>query len=116
MKIKIIGAGSIGNHLAQASRRMGWQVTVVDRDPEALRRMEEEIYPKRYGSWDASIELFTSDKEPRGGFDIIMIGTPPDTHMQLALQALDEKPKVLQIEKPLCTPSLVGLKEFQEKL
>lgn len=116
IKIKIIGAGSIGNHLAQAARRMGWDVTVVDRDSEALRRMREEIYPKRYGAWDEAIRLFTSAEEPKGGFDIIAIGTPPDVHMKLALAALDERPKVLQIEKPLCTPSLEGLKEFEQKL
>jgi predicted dehydrogenase len=112
MKVKIISAGSIGNHLAQASRRMGWDVTVVDIDSAALRRMREEIYPKRYGAWDNAIQLATSDQEPRGGFDIIMIGTPPDVRMRLALRALEEKPKILQLEKPLCTPSLDGLEAF----
>ncbi|MBI2055011.1 MAG: Gfo/Idh/MocA family oxidoreductase [Candidatus Sungbacteria bacterium] len=112
MKIKIIGAGSIGNHLAQASRRMGWDVVVVDKDSEALRRMKEDIYPKRYGAWDETIQLFTSDKEPRGGFDIIAIGTPPDARMKLALAALREEPKILQLEKPLCPPTLDGLQEF----
>ena len=46
MKVKIIGAGSIGNHLAQASRRMGWDVLVVDVDPKALGRMKNENFPK----------------------------------------------------------------------
>lgn len=112
MKVKIIGAGSIGNHLAQASRRMGWDVVVIDRDPEALRRMKEEIYPKRYGKWDEAIQLLTSDKEPKGGFDIICVGTPPDVRIQVAFAALQEKPKILQLEKPVCTPSLKGLDEF----
>lgn len=112
LKTKIIGAGSIGNHLAQAARRMGWDVTVVDNDPEALRRMKEEIYPKRYGTWDENIKLSTSAEEPKGGFDLICVGTPPDSHIKLALAALKEKPKVLQIEKPLCTPTLEGLNEF----
>lgn len=113
-KVKIIGAGSIGNHLAQAARRMGWEVTVVDCDPEALKRMKEEIYPKRYGAWDESIQLFTSQEEPRGNFDIICIGTPPDVRMKLAKKALAEKPKILQLEKPLCPPLLDGLKDFLE--
>lgn len=111
-KVKIIGAGSIGNHLAQASRRMGWEVVVVDRDPAALRRMKEDIYPKRYGSWDETIQLFTTDQEPKGGFDIICIGTPPDVRMPLVLSALSEKPGILQLEKPLCTPLLEGLDAF----
>lgn len=112
MNVKIIGAGSIGNHLAQAARRMGWSVTVTDTDPEALRRMKEEIYPKRYGTWDDSIVLKTAQEEPKGGFDIICLGTPPDVRMQLALAALSEKPKILQLEKPLCAPSNEGLGAF----
>lgn len=111
-RVKVIGAGSIGNHLAQASRRMGWDVVVIDRDPEALRRMKEEIYPKRYGAWDEAIQLFTSDQEPKGGFDVIFLGTPPDVRMKLALSALMEKPRVLLLEKPLCSPTLDGLDEF----
>ncbi len=112
MKVKILGAGSIGNHLAQASRRMGWDVTVVDPDPTALERMKSDLYPKRYGAWDPVIELFTTGTEPRGGFDIIMIGTPPDVRMKLALAALEENPRLLHLEKPLCTPFLEGVDEF----
>ncbi|MEK7644499.1 MAG: Gfo/Idh/MocA family oxidoreductase [Patescibacteria group bacterium] len=113
--MKIIGAGSIGNHLAQACRRINWEVTVVDRDEEALRRMREDIYPKRYGSWDESIKLSKSSEEPKGGFDVIFIGTPPDTHLAIAINCLEEDPKILHIEKPLCTPSLEGLVELKEK-
>lgn len=112
MKVKVIGAGSIGNHLAQASRRMGWDVVVVDTDPAALQRMRDDIYPKRYGAWDNTIQLVTPDQEPKGGFDVIFIGTPPDVRMKLALAALEEKPRLLHLEKPLCTPLLEGLDEF----
>src|SRR3989338_2800416 len=114
--VKVIGAGSIGNHLAQASRRMGWDVVVTDNDPKALERMKNDIYPKRYGAWDDSIKLFTPGKEPKGGFDIIMIGTPPDVRMKLALEALEEKPKLLHLEKPLSTPDLGEVKEFEKSL
>ena len=48
VRTKIIGAGSIGNHLAQASRRAGWSVEVVDTDTVALRRMKEDIYPPSF--------------------------------------------------------------------
>ena len=37
-RVKVIGAGSIGNHLSNASRRLGWQVDLVDNDPKALER------------------------------------------------------------------------------
>ena len=115
MKVKIYGAGSIGNHMAQASRRMGWDVVVADRDVSALERMKKDIYPSRYGSWDNAIELFEVGKEPKGNFDIICIGTPPDMRMHLAKEALAEKPKILQLEKPLCTPTLEGLDEFLDE-
>ncbi|TSC56053.1 MAG: hypothetical protein Greene041679_546 [Parcubacteria group bacterium Greene0416_79] len=112
MKVKIIGAGSIGNHLAQASRRMGWNVVVVDTDPAALRRMREEIYPVRYGAWDSTITLVTPDKVKKGSFDMIMIGTPPHVRMKLALEALKEAPKILQLEKPLTMPFDPDLRRF----
>jgi predicted dehydrogenase len=112
IKTKIIGAGSIGNHLAQACRRMGWSVAVVDADSNALERMRTDIYPKRYGAWDEEIKLFTADKAPRGGFDIIFVGTPPHVRMSVALEMLKEKPRVLQLEKPLCAPFDKNLKKF----
>ena len=116
MRVKIYGAGSIGNHHIQAFRSVGAEVTVVDRDPEALRRMREEIYPSRYGAWDEAIIQVESKDEPTGGFDVIIIGTPPHTHMAVAIKAITEDPKVLQIEKPICTPDLSGLREFVEAM
>lgn len=116
MKVKIYGAGSMGNHLGQASRRAGWDVTIVDKNPEMLRIMKEEVYPARYGAWDPEIKLYTLEDEPKGGFDIIMIGTPPDTRAKLALGALQENPKAIQLEKPLFTPGLEGVEEFLEEL
>lgn len=103
MKVLVVGAGSIGNHLAQASRRMGWNVTVTDTDPEALRRMQEDIYPARYGAWDDGIVLkdVTGYQPGVGEFDVIMIGTPPDSHAALAMKALALKPALLHVEKPL---------------
>lgn len=112
MKVKIIGAGSIGNHLAQASRRMGWDVTIVDVDEKALLRTKNELYPVRYGAWDNAITLATPDKVKKGDFDIIMIGTPPQVRMKLALEALKEGPKILQLEKPLTMPFDPALRAF----
>jgi predicted dehydrogenase len=106
--VKVIGAGSIGNHLANASRRLGCEVVVCDTNRDALERMQQQVYPGRYGSWDDDIQLFESGEAPVGGFDLICIGTPPDSHMTLAQKALLERPKALQIEKPLCPPDLNG--------
>lgn len=111
-RVKVIGAGSIGSHLSQAARRMGWEVSVVDADPKALERMKNEIYPARYGAWDSAIKQYTPDKAPKGGFTLICIGTPPHVRMTLALEVLKESPKVLQLEKPLCAPFDKNLAKF----
>ena len=113
-RAKIYGAGSVGNHLAHAARRLGWQVSVCDVDDAALRRMKEQIYPDRYGRWDDDIELCTNEAAPRGNFDVIMIGTPPDSHLPLALEVLEEDPGALLIEKPLCSPTLDGAQALFE--
>lgn len=113
--VKIIGAGSIGNHLAQASRRMGWDVSICDTDPAALKRTQNEIYPARYGAWDDRINLFTLDEVPKGKFDFIIIGTPPDSHFRLAIDILkNESAKGMLIEKPLCKPDLEDAEELFE--
>lgn len=105
MKVLVVGAGSIGNHLTQASRRMGWDVVVIDTDPFALKRMCEDIYPQRYGAWDEDVTLVEAGKflPGVGEFDIIMIGTPPDSHAALIYWALALEPMLLHVEKPLCT-------------
>lgn len=114
-RIKIYGAGSIGNHLAHASRRMGWSVTVCDVSSAALERMQYEIYPTRYGQWDSAIRLYLNAEAPTGVFDHIFIGTPPEHHLPLALRSLDESPTTIIVEKPVCPPSLVGAQELWER-
>lgn len=116
MQVKIIGAGSIGNHLTQAARRMGWAVTVVDADSKALTRMREDIYPTRYGKWDPEIRQYVAGQEPRGGYDIIMIGTPPHVRLSVALEAIKENPKILFLEKPLTFPFDPALKKLSVQL
>ena len=113
-RVKIHGAGSVGNHFAHAARHLGWDVTVCDVSDAALDRMKNDIYPSRYGEWDEAIQLFNGDTAPIGGFDMIVIGTPPESHLPLAMQALHESPKALLIEKPLCPPSLEGAQEVYE--
>jgi predicted dehydrogenase len=115
MKAKVFGAGSIGNHLSNALRVLGHDVILCDVDPEALRRTKTDIYPARYGRWDDSIELCLVDEAPRGGFDLIIIGTPPDSHMEVALCALEEAPKAILIEKPVCTPAIEGANDLLDR-
>ena len=84
--VKIYGAGSIGNHLSNACRKKGWSVHVCDKDPEALIRMKNDIYPSRYGHWDENIKLsLNSEIDMDSYFDIVIIGTPPESHIPIAL-------------------------------
>jgi predicted dehydrogenase len=116
MKIKIIGAGSIGNHMAHASISLGHNVVMCDIDEKALLRTKKNIYPSRYGKWDDKIELFKLGQEPKNCFDIIIIGTPPHTHIDLALIFAEEKPKAILVEKPLCEPYNKKINKLQSLL
>lgn len=114
-RVKIYGAGSIGNHLANAARRLDWLVTLCDIDSAALERAQTEIYPGRYGKWDPEIELALADETAGTGYDLIIVGTPPDSHIKLAMAALEQNPSAILIEKPLSTPDLLGLAELQDQ-
>lgn len=113
--VKIYGAGSIGNHFAFAFRKRKWNVTVFDVDKKALLRMKKNIYPSRYRKWDSKINLLNKDDKLH--YDLILIGTPPDTHLKIANKILkDSPPKLLHIEKPFCTPDFKNLGLFLEIL
>ena len=105
MRVRIYGAGSIGNHLAHASRHLGWSVTMCDISQEAIQRTRELIYPSRYGKWDSEIAICTVEQLVKKPADLIIIGTPPDSHFELAMEAIAERPKGVLIEKPLAGPS-----------
>lgn len=113
INVKICGAGSIGNHLAYACRSRGWDVLICDVDHAALKRTREEIYPSRYGVWDEGIRLELVNKLKQEKFDLVIIGTPPDTHIKVALDILEkDPPRCMLIEKPLATPSLEGCEDL----
>ncbi len=116
LSVKVYGAGSIGNHLAHASRSLNWNVDVVDIDPKALERMKYKIYPMRYKKWDKKIGLFKLGEEKKNNYDIIIIGTPPESHLKLALNALNESPKAILVEKPLSEPNLKKIQSFKESI
>ncbi len=97
-KVKIFGAGSIGNHLSNAARALGWAVDLCDVDEAALERTKTQIYPSRYGKWDDEIRLFKNAEAPKEGYDMIFVGTPPDSHIPLAREAIEEKPRAVLVE------------------
>ena len=102
-KVLIIGAGSIGNHLAFACRQKNWDVTMMDIDQKALDRTREMIYPSRYQKWDLEIKLEIYNlRSIHEDTDLVIIGTPPNSHIQIAYEVIKGiKPKVILIEKPL---------------
>ena len=112
--VKVLGAGSVGNHLSHAARSLGWKVDLCDIDEAALARTKDEIYPARYGAWDPEIRLLRADEAPIGGYDLIIVGTPPDCHVDLAIAAVRERPRTVLVEKPLCTPDLDGAQALHE--
>lgn len=109
---KVIGAGSIGNHLTHALRNLGVQVTIVDVDKDALERTRNVIYPERYGSFDTSITLTHPDDVGDTSFDLCVIGTPPDSHVEIATRELTLGHRALLIEKPLASPGVDILRQF----
>ena len=113
LKVKIIGAGSSGNHYAYACRKKGWEIVLSDNDPEALKRTRNEIYPDRYGRWDEGIRLINSNEDMERSCDIVILCTPPDTHIQLAKEiVMTSSPKILLIEKPLKLQNLLDARSF----
>jgi predicted dehydrogenase len=105
-KVLIFGSGSIGNHLANACRKIKFSVFVTDISPIALLRMKNEIYPTRYSKWDNKIQLvdYTEVFKLKKKFDLILIGTPPATHCSLMKKILDNLTfEKLMIEKPFTT-------------
>lgn len=110
------GAGSIGTHHAQALRRAGAEVDVIDPDSSALERMRLNLYPNRYGAWDPNIGLYAPGDEP-GGYDLLISGTPPDVRNMATLDVLGRhNPELVLLEKPLCSPNLKGLDDLVEEL
>ena len=108
--VKIFGAGSIGNHLANAFVTNGHKVILSDIDNNALQRSRNETYINRYGSWNENIKLMLSDDIFNIDSDIVFIGTPPEFHIPIAIKVLESNPpKLILIEKPLCTPNLNDL-------
>ena len=104
-KILIFGAGSIGNHMSYACSKLGYCVYVTDKDPNALTRMKNKIFPKRYKKWKKNIKLtYTKDLiSLKEKFDLIIIGTPPKSHLNLYnFCKKNFKFDKLLIEKPLC--------------
>ena len=103
-KILIFGAGSIGNHMAFAGTNLGYEIYITDINFSALKRMKDYIYPKRYKKWNDNIKLISYEKvfKLNNFFDLVIIGTPPDSHVELANKTSKHLHcKNILIEKPI---------------
>ena len=115
-KVRIVGAGSIGNHLAHGFISNGFEVEITDKDEKALHRMKTEIYPTRYGGWDERIKIIESTNYSKYNSDVLIIGTPPNTHVKVALEQLKLTiPKIILIEKPISHPDLSMIEELESE-
>ena len=105
-KIFIFGAGSIGNHLTNASLKSGYEVYITDKSEIALKRMKTELFKKRYGYWSEKIKIVKNNdlkKFYKTKFDLVIIGTPPKSHIKLyEFCKKNMNYKKILIEKPLC--------------
>lgn len=103
-KILIFGAGSIGNHMAFASLKLKHKVFITDINSKSLKRMEYQVFPNRYGKWNNTIKQIRYEKVfKKDMYDLIIIGTPPKTHIPLLKKIIKSNVsyKKILIEKPL---------------
>lgn len=103
-KVLILGAGSIGNHYANASSELKLKTSVFDINIEALKRMKEEIFPARYGSWNQNIELLQDIPKNIDNETLVILGTPPDVRKSLIHDCVNKGAEHILIEKPLSSP------------
>ena len=102
--VLIFGAGSIGNHMAYAARKLKLNVYITDIKNVSLVLMKKIIYKKRYGFWDNKIKIIKYENvfNLKKYFDLIIIGTPPESHIETFFKIKKKLNfnKIL-IEKPL---------------
>jgi len=96
VRVGALGYGAIGHeHNAAIARTEGLQLTAVC-DPDARRvAAARELAPSVRG-YEAAAALLADDE-----VDLVVVSTPPNTHAQWTLRAL-EAGKSVVVEKPFC--------------
>jgi predicted dehydrogenase len=116
MKIKIIGAGSAGNHMAHAlsTIKKVKEIYLTDISNKALLRSKSEIYIKRYKKWNKKIKLDLEKKNLKNNnlYDAIVISSPPKFH-KINVKNNINKSNIFLIEKPLCAPNSTDINFFK---
>ena len=112
MRVCIFGGGSVGIHYARAWSKLGGQVNVFDLSKDAIGRFAN-IWTERYGSAvpdTMQISPLEEFSDSAVEFDLVVIGTPPPSHGELARLAVDRRTsKFIAIQKPVCTPDAQDL-------
>ncbi len=114
MKIGIVGAGSVGIHYARAWSKAGAQVTLFDNSNLALDRLAETWF-KRYSDILPSTisTLGDIDRFLGNQFDFVIIGTPPEFHLEVFRSVHSKMPEVLvEVQKPFLPPNPEEIREF----
>src|SRR5690348_6078103 len=97
-RVAIVGTGSIANYHIQALNEMQERAEVVAAVDVVRERVEA------YSAKNAIPRFYTDVAEmlEREQPDLVDIATPPNTHYELIIRALESGASVL-CEKPLCT-------------
>lgn len=114
MKIKIIGGGSAGNHMAFALCKIKEvkKIYVSDLNKKILERSKN-IFINRYKKSNKKIKYLIENKLDKKFYDAIILSTPPLYHKNNIINNLDQTNNFL-IEKPLCDPSSVSISFFEK--
>ena len=115
MKIKIIGGGSAGNHIAFALSKLNGvkKIFISDLSPKILKRSKK-IYIQRYKKKNKKIQyLIENNKIEKNFYDAIIVSTPPLYHKKNIEKNLNQS-NVFLVEKPLCDPSLNSINFFEK--
>ena len=94
-KVGLVGYGYWGRNLARCFKELGVLTVIADKDSIRRSRAIEEQDASCYGTLGAILDYV----DP---VDAIAIATPPETHYDIAQQALNEGKDVF-IEKPMTT-------------
>ena len=98
MKALIVGAGSIGSRRARILKSLGHDVTVCDSDTNAAVTLGAQMGWCISNSKNIYFDSKTAIESEK--FDVVLTCTPPETHLDIALQAAQAGCHLF-IEKPL---------------
>ena len=113
MKIKIIGGGSAGNHMAFALSKLKdvKQIYISDLNKDILGRSKK-IFISRYKKLNNKINYIIENNDFKSDiYDAIVVSTPPAYH-KINIEKNLKKSDFFLIEKPLCDPSSSSINYF----